>query len=231
MYFAFLLLMLSFTVQAVEPLPELSLPKECQPRVGTLRAANMRTLIEADWLEATQPMLTTQSDAAGACDGVKNGQYGFHVGPQPNPWWQVDLGAAKQVGRIVVFNRLDYEPGLHNADTIQIFTSEDGKDWTLCHDNNGMHFGGISGAPPLEVRFDGDGLTTRFLRFSIPSDAPIFLHFDEVEVYAVGDDATNIALHQSADQSSLSPWSTAKITCPQVYPIQSWIEQIGRAHV
>ena len=155
----------------------------------------------------------------------KNGQYGFHVGPQPNPWWQIDLGTVKQVGKIVVFNRLDYAPGLHNADTIQILRSENGKDWTLCHDNKGEHFGGITGAPPLEVRFEGNGLVTRFLRFTIPSDTPIFLHFDEVEVYTAGDDTTNIALHQPADQSSLSPWSTAKITCSRAYPIQSWIDR------
>lgn len=223
--FVFSLLILTCTVQAVEPLPELSLPKKCNPRTELLRGADMRAQIEADWLEATQPVLTTQADAAGACDGVKNGQYGFHVGAQPNPWWQVDLGSVRQVGRIVVFNRLDYAPGLHNADTIQIYNSEDGKDWALCHDNKGVHFGGITGAAPLEARFDGEGLNTRFLRFTIPGDVPVFLHFDEVEVYAADDDTTNIALHQPADQSSLSPWSTPKITCSRVYPIQSWIDR------
>ena len=198
-------------------------PVACQPREEAVAANALRELIEDDWLQGAKPGLTTQSDAAGACNGVKNGTYGFHVGHQAHPWWQVDLGEMRQVGRIRVYNRLDYPPGLHNADTLQILCSEDGQDWRLCHDNQGRYFGGIHGAPSLEVVFDGDGLPTRFIRIVIPSDAPVFLHLDEVEVYAADDDETNIALHQPADQSSLSPWSTPKVIGPREYAIESWI--------
>ena len=53
------------------------------------------------------------------------------------------------IGRIVVFNRLDYHPGLHNADNLRILTSEDGKSFTLRHENKGN----ISGASATHRRW------------------------------------------------------------------------------
>ena len=161
--------------RAVPPLPS---PCFCQPQDTHVTAGDVRGLVEDDWLRSAEPSLTTQSDAAGACDGVKNGTYGFHVGLQSNPWWWVDLGETRRIGRIVVYNRLDYAPGLHNADTLQILVSVNGKDWSLCHDNQGQHFGGIQGADPLEACFDGEGLSARFVRLTIPSAGPIYFHLD-----------------------------------------------------
>lgn len=197
------------------PLPPV--PAFTSPSAGVLTAGELRALVEKDWLDGLRQPLTPAADAAGACDGVKNGAYAFHTGQEPNPWWQVDLGAETQIGRIVVFNRLDYAPGLHNADTLQIFASPDGKSWTLLHDNQGGHFGGISGAAPLTVTFGAQPPAARFLRLTIPSPAPIFLHLDEVEVYAAGKDTENIALGKPANQSSLSQWSTVKTAGPPVY--------------
>jgi len=210
---------------AAEAIPPLPSPCFCRPQDEAVTAETMRELVEDDWLRSAQPVLTTQSDAAGACDGVKNGAYGFHVGPDAHPWWQVDLGECRAIGRIVVYNRLDYAPGLHNADALHVLSSVNGEDWALRHDNEGRHFGGIHGADPLEVSFGGNGLSARFIRLKIPSPTPIFLHLDEVEVYAVDDNQKNIALGQPADQSSLSPWSTAKIRVPRVYPIASHIDR------
>ena len=169
--------------------------------------------------------VTTATDAAGGCDGVKNGLYAFHVGSQAQPWWQVDLGEVRHIGRIKIFNRLDYAPGLHNADTLHVLFSTDGAEWALVHDQAGNHFGGITGAPPLEVRFPDETTPARFVRLTIPSPTPIFLHLDEVEVYATDDDTKNIALGQPADQSSLSPWSTAKLTLPLVYPTAACLDR------
>ncbi len=89
--------------------------------------------VEEDWLrqakaiqdKVTEP-LSTKTDARGACDGLKNGQYGFHTGLEPNPWWQTDLGGLTSIRRIIIFNRLDYAPGLHNADHLRVLTSTDG---------------------------------------------------------------------------------------------------------
>ena len=199
-------------------------------------------LIEADWLRqveswravkaGTATHVTTATDAAGAVDGVKDGKYAFHTGQEPNPWWQVDLQEPTAIARIVVYNRLDYAPGLHNADTMRIFASDDAVNWTLIHDCGGKHFGGISGEKPLDLSFDKDKVTTRFLRMQIPSPQPIFLHLDEVEVYGFDDPAENLALWKPADQSSLSQWSSAKnkpdLTLNDQYPIAETREKIGK---
>jgi len=146
----------------------------------------------------------TAADAAGAVDGVKNGLYAFHTGGDANPWWQVDLGAAQSITRIVVYNRLDYAPGLHNADNLLILTSDDGVMWTPRHENHGF-FGGVSMAPPLTVEFKD--LTARFVRLQVMGQTGILFHLDEVEVYGPGDPQENLALHRPARQSTLSIWS------------------------
>ncbi len=197
--------------------------------------------VEADWLRQAEAMdstrrgswrdalVTTASDAAGAVDGVKNGKYAFHTGHGANPWWQVDLGQSESLSRIVVYNRLDYAPGLHNADTLVLSTSDDGRTWTKRYDNQGQHFGGISGAKPLEVLFDPGEVKARFLRLQIPSPQPIFLHLDEVEVYGPADLAENLALRKPADQSSLSGWSTSKLVAPKpAQPAPLPIEDVVR---
>jgi len=181
-----------------------------RPRVEAVSAGALRQAIEDDWLQAIAEPLSTRSDAAGAVDGVKDGKYAFHTGLEPNPWWQVDLGQPTPIGRIVVYNRLDYAPGLHNADILRILVSDDGQSWKMCYDNQGKHFGGIRGAKPLDVSFPDHHLTARFVRLQLPSPQPIFFHLDEVEIYGLGPDAENLAFHRPTDQSSLSQWSTPK---------------------
>ncbi len=183
--------------------------------------------VQQDWLRQAEALdalrrglprgsaVTTQSDAAGAVDGVKDGKYAFHTNQQPRPWWQVDLGRVEALARVVVYNRLDYAPGLHNADTLILLTSEDGRTWTPRYDNLGQHFGGISGAPPLEIAFAPGELAARFVRLQIPSPQPIFLHLDEVEIYGQADPTRNLALRKPADQSSISIWSTSKLIPPE----------------
>ncbi|MHB8955516.1 MAG: HzsA-related protein [Pirellulaceae bacterium] len=179
--------------------------------------------VEEDWIRQAEaidavrrgvphgPAVSTQSDAAGAVDGIKDGKYAFHTNQEPNPWWQVDLGQTELLARLVVYNRLDYAPGLHNADTLIVLTSDDGRQWTRRYDNQGKHFGGISGAKPLEVPFAPGEVQARYVRLQIPSAQPIFLHLDEVEIYGSADPARNLALRKPADQSSLSVWSTSKL--------------------
>ncbi len=156
----------------------------------------------------------TALDAGGAVDGVKNGRYAFHTNHEPNPWWQADLGKPRAIGKIVVYNRLDYAPGLHNADNLRILTSDDGEQWTLRHDNKGTFFGGVGKGGPLVVEFaptaekpNRKPIRARYVRLQIPSPKPIFLHLDEVEIYAADDPTKNIALNRPARQSSLSIWS------------------------
>ncbi len=201
------------------------------------RSESYRDQIEADWLQQADawrkgkygdPTIpTTATDAAGAVDGVKNGLYAFHTGHQPGPWWQVDLGTGVKVARVVVYNRLDYAPGLHNADHLNLLTSLDGEHWTLQYENR-EHFGGISGAAPLKIEFSTP-LTTRFVRLQIPSAAPIFFHLDEVEIYGPEDATRNLALKRPANQSSLSQWSKARDLgrppVPMVFPTSEWLSR------
>ncbi|HUT34459.1 MAG TPA: discoidin domain-containing protein [Planctomycetota bacterium] len=157
---------------------------------------------------AAQPQAAdpTAEDAAGAVDGVKDGKYAFHTDKEPNPWWQVDFGSSQAIARIVVYNRLDYQPGLHNADNLLVLSSDDGLAWTQRYDNKGKYFGGVgSKEPPLEVKLEGG--KARFIRLQVKSDAPIWFHLDEVEVYGPDDTKKNLALKRPACQSSLSQWS------------------------
>jgi len=152
----------------------------------------------------------TAADAAGAVDGVKNGKYAFHTGHEPNPWWQVDLGSSQAVARIVVWNRLDYKPGLHNADHLLILTSDDGRRWTQRYDNQGKYFAGVgSETPPLEVALKPP-VKARFVRLQVRSPHPIYFHLDEVEIFGTTDPKKNLALKRPARQSSLSQWSRGR---------------------
>jgi mono/diheme cytochrome c family protein len=191
-------------------------PTSTSPRDEAVSGEAMRKLIEADWLKYAETLraarvpLSTKSDAAGGCDGVKDGKYGFHTWLDKDPWWQVDLGETTDIASVVVFNRLDYAPGLHNADNLRVLTSDDAKSWTLRHDNQGKHFGGVGGGGPLVVKFESGQVHARFVRLQVPTEKPMLYHLDEVEVCGFADPKRNLALHRPADQSSLSQWSTIK---------------------
>ena len=221
----------AFLPAALAPVPPSS-----EPRDQVLGGREFCRQIEEDWLkqakaieDGTPGPATTETDARGGCDGVKDGKYAFHTAQEPNPWWQVDLGQVVSLSRVVVFTRLDYAPGLHNADNLRVLTSEDGKQWTLRHETKGKHFGGISGAPPLELQFPPDAVRGRFVRLQIPSAQPIYFHLDEVEVYGAVAPDRNLARHRPANQSSISQWSTAKSLrppdAPPEYPTAAFIQR------
>lgn len=214
----------------VGPRPVLDgrLDEPCWQRAACVAAAApdhpvLRLVRDDQWLYAAVSLPTsaeagyqgcpTALDAAGAVDGVKNGKYAFHTNQEPNPWWQVDLGARHALGKIVVYNRLDYAPGLHNADHLVILASDDAKTWTRVYDNQGKFFGGMGHGGPLVVEFGAKAdagkrpVEARFVRLQVPSAEPVFFHLDEVEIYSAADPSKNIALRRPARQSSLSIWS------------------------
>ncbi len=172
-------------------------PQSTEPR---------RAEIERDWLEQEtarvegRTALTTAEDAAGACDGWKDGQWGFHTGLDAEPWWQVDLQTPTQLDRVVVYNRCD---AASRADQLSILVSVDGRSWNRVYRHAGPTFYGATDGRPLVVPLKG--VAARYVRCTIPG--PAYLHLDEVEVYAAADPATNIALNKPCDQSSLSQWS------------------------
>ncbi|MBI2302559.1 MAG: discoidin domain-containing protein, partial [Armatimonadetes bacterium] len=129
--------------------------------VVPLRAADFRAQVEADWLTQStlrvQPASlsagTTAEDARGAIDGVKNGLWGFHTSQEDQPWWQVDLGAAQPLDRVVLYNRNDgCGP---RANRIKVLLGDDGKTWRLAYQHDGTNFGGYPDNKPLVVKLNG----------------------------------------------------------------------------
>lgn len=169
-----------------------------KPDVSSIE--QFRRAVEADWLlqdrvrtaarvKKGRPA-TTQGDAAGAVDGVKNGKWGFHTLEDKRPWWHVDLGKAQPLDRVVVFNRCDRGSAGRNAH-IELALSADGKQWQVAYQHKGKPaFGGVGYGKPLVVKLDGK--TARFVRLQHPTKA--WFHLDEVEVFAAADPKKNIAL-------------------------------------
>jgi hypothetical protein len=172
------------------------------PRVLPERQAE----IEADWQQqdraraAGTAAVTPAEDAAGACDGVKDGKWGFHTNLDAEPWWQVDLGSIRPLDRIVVYNRCD---AASRADSLRISLSNDGAAWERVYAHSGPTFFGATDGKPLVVPMNGKA--ARYVRCSVPG--PAFLHLDEVEVYAADAAGVNIALGRPCLQSSISQWS------------------------
>jgi len=172
--------------------------------------------IEADWLrqEALRekpgaarggnPNVTTADDAAGGVDGVKTGKWGFHTAIEKDPWWQVDLGEAMAIDRIVLWNRCD-ACGERNTRIIAQL-SHDGKTFRQAWQNDGKMFYGQTDKKPLTASLGGQ--KGRFLRLTLKAN--MYLHLDEVEVFAAGR-KENVALKRPCEQSSTSEWSASHL--------------------
>jgi hypothetical protein len=185
------------------------------PAEAGMKEAAWRQLLEKEWVLEAQlraeshhaPKLTTRDDATGGCDGVTNGKWGFHTGLDANPWWQVDLGQAHPLAQVRIWNRSDTEGSAQRAARFHILLSDDGKSWREVYQHNGRIFYGyrMPDRSPLVIKLTN--AAARYVRIQLPGKE--FLHLDEVEV--IGQRGGNLALHQPADQSSLSQWSVAHV--------------------
>ena len=170
-----------------------------------------RAQVEADWLRQevvrnlpaghNLPVVTPEQDAPGACDGVRNGKYGFHTSLDEEPWWQVDLLAPVPLEEVLIFNRSDGSEG--RALKLKVLLSDDGENWNQVYQHDGTLFLGHKDNKPLSVRLEK--AKARYLRIQLPGKT--YLHLDEVEIYQPGG-RRNIALRKPATQSSASAWST-----------------------
>jgi len=169
--------------------------------------------IEAEWLHTDEvrsqgakapgrPSVTPEQDAAGGVDGVIDGKWGFHTENEPNPWWQVDLGEATAIDRIVLYNRCD-SCGERNRRIIVRF-SDDGREFTEVYQHDGTMFLGHPDKKPLVVSLGGK--KTRYVQLGLNGKS--YFHLDEVEIYPPGSDE-NVARGKPATQSSTSQWSVA----------------------
>ena len=184
----------------------------------------MKALVEADWIErdrrfviaeparidtktANARGVTTTQDAAGGCDGIKDGRFGFHTASgEQDPWWQVDLGSPVKLGRVVVYNRTDGQtpPRTRNL-RILVAGDEQGGQLTEVYRHNGQTFYGAGEKKPLVVDFQDKNVTARLVRLHVPGRCSFAL--DEVEVYTADEPQTNVALGKPADQKSVGPYS------------------------
>jgi hypothetical protein len=149
--------------------------------------------------QALADLKLRQQDAAGGCDGTKNGHYGFHTDKEQDPWWQVDLGKSVTLSGVIVYNRCNDKDMEKRADRLCVLLSEDGKSWTTEYEHSGPSFFGHADKKPLKVPLPGK--SARFVRLQIPGFD--FLHLDEVEVYEKGN-PRNIAVGKIAEQSSVN---------------------------
>ena len=157
------------------------------------------------------PAVTTAEDAAGGCDGIKTGLWGFHTASgEQDPWWQVDLGRSYRLDHIVVFNRTDRGTASRTK-SIQLLTAgSDGdpgcKEFKLVYQHKGEAFYGVKEGKPLVIELRDKAVSARIVRLQVPGRCSFAL--DEVEVYAADAPAKNIALGKPADQKSVGPYST-----------------------
>jgi len=180
--------------------------------------ASMRELIEADWIgqdsrftaakstkldpKVNAHGVTTAQDAAGACDGVKNGRWGFHTASgEQDPWWQVDLQNEYKLDRIVIFNRTDRNTASRTRQ-IRVFVASQDREFKQIYQHNGLTFYGVKENKPLTLTLKDKNVTARIVRLHIPGKCSFAL--DEVEVYSTDDPQKNIALGKPADQKSVS---------------------------
>ncbi|MBN2307860.1 MAG: discoidin domain-containing protein [Candidatus Hydrogenedentes bacterium] len=183
--------------------------------------ASLERLAESDWIAedaayapaplgarqaaANEAGVTTIQDAAGGCDGVKNGKFGFHTASnEQDAWWQVDLGGVRALDRVVVFNRVERDSAARTA-SLEILVSADGERFERVYAHTGEPFHGVEGGPPLTAAFGGRDIRARVVRLQVPGRCSFAL--DEVEVYAADAPDTNIALGRPADQKSVGPYS------------------------
>ena len=198
--------------------------------------------IEADWLAQIrlryQPTaalarntplpysIGPEQDAAGGCDGVINGTWGFHTNLDDKPWWQVDLQHEFSLEKVVIHNT-GHGGEWKRILGFSLLLSVDGKSWTeaFCHDGKAFQ------DPEQPIVLPLEGTAARFVKIQLPGRQHLLL--EEVEVYPVGK-TENVALKKPANQSSASKWSVLDFNpwssdptpqVPIVYPVAKIVQQ------
>lgn len=121
-----------------------------------------------------------EADAVNGINGQITGTYGFHTAEEPNPWWQVDLGAAHMIYDLFIYNRVDVDDYRSRAVPLKVYISNDGIDWELAFEPKpDREFGGRSGIPlHLVAR---PTFVTRYVRLTVPRVTT--LHLDEIQIF------------------------------------------------
>ncbi|MBX3746862.1 MAG: discoidin domain-containing protein [Verrucomicrobiae bacterium] len=179
-----------------------------------LPADAWQDLLHQEWIQEARALAeaplshppTPPDDAAGGCDGITTGGYGFHTDLDDTPWWQVDLGQIEPIRDVRLWNRTDSEDMARRAARFQILLSHDGTTWTSHYQHPDRLFYGyrMPDRSPLVIPLTN--ALARFVRIQLPERT--FLHLDEIEIHGARRGSGNLALHRPATQSSVSEWST-----------------------
>ena len=117
---------------------------------------------------AASGAVTTAEDAAGGCDGVKNGRWGFHVASgEQDPWWQVDLGKPCRLDRVVIFNRTDSTCSPRTSRIRVLVAAEKGQQPAEVYQHDGTTFLGVKENKPLVVALRDKNVTARIVRLQV----------------------------------------------------------------
>ena len=198
-------------------------------------ATEWKKEIEADWMlqlarAAKTFGLSREQHARSGCDGVKDGDSGFHTGYEENPWWQVGFEKPQSIARIVVYNTSDNP---QRASNLRILLANDwgrqGSKWREVYRHDGQIFGGAKDGKPLVVQLKGESAQT--VRVTLSGKE--YLHLAEVEVYGSDAPEQNLALKQGergwADQSSVIERDTAPADWKPRAPAASVKKEIPKA--
>ena len=192
-------------------------------------AATWREQVEADWLRQDDKRsapapgpVTREEDAAGAVDGVKDGNWGFHTDFEKDPWWQVDFGQPTRLDRVVIYNRCDAFS--ERTSRLLVLLSRDGRQFRQVYQHNGTVFYGATDGKPLTVKLGG--VEARFLRLALAGTTYFIWMKWKLMPSA---EKLNVALAKPATQSSVSQWSLKHtrpgIAAPREYPIALVLER------
>ena len=173
-------------------------------------------MLRADWLRENRvrgipapqsDTITPQQDAAGGCDGVTDGRWGFHTQLEENPWWQIDLKRSMPLDQIHIYNRCDHTAS--RASRLIVLLSEDGNHFKQAYQHDGTVFYGHTDGKPLAVTLDST--PARYVRIQLPGKT--CLHLDEVQVYYKGfyTETNQSVVTDAATQSSTCEHSTRSI--------------------
>jgi FkbM family methyltransferase len=159
-------------------------------------------------------------DPQGACNGKKNGKFGFCTLKENQPWWQIDLQEIYQLSEIRIYNRINCK---ERASTLDVLLSQDALNWELCYSNAQENlFGGIDGNPLIA---DMQQKFTRFVRLQLRENE--YLHLDEVEIYGSPFQPDGSGLKSSQNEATLAANFYGQAGCLPPSPSPDQIKQIA----
>lgn len=123
---------------------------------------------------------TIEQEAERALHGPLYGPPNFHVGPEENPWWGVDLQCDFEIDSIFIYNRSDRLDLANKFRYFSIFSSFDGVTWTLQYKKTDDEAVGGDAVRPFVVTIEPPFIG-RYIR--IQDNAHSVLHLTRIEIY------------------------------------------------